>query len=180
MIGGFSPVTPEHKRLLVHELGGLKIADFGLSKSLKRHHRAIIGGAAGGGGGNGRPSLDLRMEEMFSRSSRDSRDGIGAAAAASLPGTPGSGNTGRGGAAVAPRPRETDAYEMTGKVGSYRYMAPEVFRQQPYNHKVDVYAFAMICYQLFMGLPQFWMHDALTAATMMCIEGKRPEFTGES
>jgi hypothetical protein len=30
-----------------------------------------------------------------------------------------------------------------------RYMAPEVFRHELYNHKVDQYAFAMIAYQLF-------------------------------
>jgi serine/threonine protein kinase len=27
---------------------------------------------------------------------------------------------------------------MTGETGSYRYMAPEVFRHEPYNSKVDV------------------------------------------
>ncbi len=29
-------------------------------------------------------------------------------------------------------------YDMTGETGSYRYMAPEVFRHEPYNSKVDV------------------------------------------
>lgn len=32
--------------------------------------------------------------------------------------------------------------------GSYRYMAPEVFRHEPYNSRVDVYSFSMILYQL--------------------------------
>ena len=27
-------------------------------------------------------------------------------------------------------------YDMTGETGSYRYMAPEVFRHEPYNSKV--------------------------------------------
>lgn len=36
---------------------------------------------------------------------------------------------------------------MTGETGSYRYMAPEVFRHEPYNNKVDVYAYAMIVFQ---------------------------------
>lgn len=35
------------------------------------------------------------------------------------------------------------------RAGSYRYMAPEVFRHEPYNLKVDVYSFAMIVFQLF-------------------------------
>lgn len=36
-----------------------------------------------------------------------------------------------------------------GPAGSYRYMAPEVFRHEPYNSRVDVYSFSMIVYQLF-------------------------------
>lgn len=27
-------------------------------------------------------------------------------------------------------------YKLTGETGSYRYMAPEVFRHEPYNIKV--------------------------------------------
>ncbi len=30
-------------------------------------------------------------------------------------------------------------YKLTGETGSYRYMAPECFRHEPYNLKVDVY-----------------------------------------
>jgi hypothetical protein len=31
-------------------------------------------------------------------------------------------------------------------------MAPEVFRHELYNHKVDTYAWAMIAFQLFQGV----------------------------
>ena len=54
---------------------------------------------------------------------------------------------------------------MTGETGSYRYMAPEVFRHEIYNEKVDVYAFAMIFYELLEGIPPFMDHDPITAAT---------------
>lgn len=37
MIGGAHSDTDLHRRILLHELGTLKIADFGLSKSLKLH-----------------------------------------------------------------------------------------------------------------------------------------------
>ena len=29
-------------------------------------------------------------------------------------------------------------YKLTGETGSYRYMAPEVFRHEPYNTKVTI------------------------------------------
>ena len=31
-----------------------------------------------------------------------------------------------------------DKFRLTGETGSYRYMAPEVFRHEPYNPKVRV------------------------------------------
>lgn len=53
-----------------------------------------------------------------------------------------------------------------------RYMAPEVFRHEPYNSKVDVYAFSMICFQLFEGMPPFWMLDPVDAARKASTAGK--------
>ena len=41
------------------------------------------------------------------------------------------------------------SYEMTGETGSYRYMAPEVFKHQRYGHKVDIFAYGVIIFQLF-------------------------------
>ncbi|XP_073153049.1 serine/threonine-protein kinase VIK-like isoform X2 [Henckelia pumila] len=41
-----------------------------------------------------------------------------------------------------------DVYKMTGETGSYRYMAPEVFKHWKYDKKVDVFSFAMILYQV--------------------------------
>ncbi|KAF5831112.1 protein kinase [Dunaliella salina] len=66
------------------------------------------------------------------------------------------------------------AYKMTGETGSYRYMAPEVFRHEPYNNKVDVYSFAMICYQLFECVPPFWWQDPIEAARGAAMQHKRP------
>ncbi|OLP96560.1 Ankyrin-3 [Symbiodinium microadriaticum] len=42
--------------------------------------------------------------------------------------------------------RECDHYAMTGGVGSYRYMAPEVVRHEAYDQKVDIYAYGLIMY----------------------------------
>ena len=35
---------------------------------------------------------------------------------------------------------DQDSFAITGETGSYRYMAPENFRHEPYTSKVDVYS----------------------------------------
>ena len=72
----------------------------------------------------------------------------------------------------------TEAYQMTGETGSYRYMAPEVFKHEPYSAKVDVFAFSMIAYQCFTNLQPFFEVDGVTAARQMGIKGMRPAFPG--
>ncbi|KAL3525418.1 hypothetical protein ACH5RR_013790 [Cinchona calisaya] len=52
--------------------------------------------------------------------------------------------------------REEAAGEMTAEAGTYRWMAPELFSidplkvgvKKPYNHKVDVYSFSMVLWEL--------------------------------
>ena len=36
-------------------------------------------------------------------------------------------------------PSGLQVYNYTGETGTYRYMAPEVYRHEPYNGKADVY-----------------------------------------
>ncbi|CAM9764070.1 unnamed protein product [Ectocarpus sp. 12 AP-2014] len=43
---------------------------------------------------------------------------------------------------------EDDTYEMTGEVGSYRYMAPELVKHEPYNVKVDIYSWAILSWEI--------------------------------
>jgi serine/threonine protein kinase len=57
-----------------------------------------------------------------------------------------------------------------------RYMAPEVYRHEPYNNKVDVYSFSMIAFQLLEGYPPFWTMDPIQAARRAALEGFRPEW----
>jgi len=67
-------------------------------------------------------------------------------------------------------------YKLTGETGSYRYMAPEVYRHEDYNHKVDVYAYGMILFQLLEGRPPFTLLAPKQAAVAACMKGMRPQF----
>ena len=67
-------------------------------------------------------------------------------------------------------------YRMTS-AGSFCYMPPEIFSNEPYNFKVDVYSFAMVMYELFEGKVPFedelqvWSFQEL--GEMVC-KGVRP------
>ena len=52
-----------------------------------------------------------------------------------------------------PEPIVDAPFRMTGRTGSFLYMAPEVFRGEEYSAKVDVYSFACIAYYLLEGTP---------------------------
>jgi serine/threonine protein kinase len=67
-------------------------------------------------------------------------------------------------------------FRMTGETGSYRYMAPEVFRHEPYNSSVDVYSYSMIVYQLFETQPPFSGMDPIGAAKNAAMYDLRPQF----
>uniref|UniRef100_A0A061RQQ6 Protein kinase domain-containing protein n=2 Tax=Tetraselmis sp. GSL018 TaxID=582737 RepID=A0A061RQQ6_9CHLO len=76
-----------------------------------------------------------------------------------------------------PHPEPGDSlseYKMTGETGTYRYMAPEVYRHEPYSTKVDVYAFAMMCYELFEGRPPCGGCDGAQVAREAALSGRRP------
>ncbi|GAV57106.1 Pkinase_Tyr domain-containing protein/Ank_2 domain-containing protein [Cephalotus follicularis] len=68
-----------------------------------------------------------------------------------------------------------DVYKMTGETGSYRYMAPEVFKHRRYDKKVDVFSFAMILYEMLEGEPPLAHHEPYEAAKYVA-EGQRPMF----
>ncbi|WIA42498.1 hypothetical protein OEZ86_008486 [Tetradesmus obliquus] len=150
MIGGSHVDTDMHRRLLLHELGTVKIADFGLSKSLKLNKGGDPGDTPEG-----------------------SRQGGSTAAAAAAA----SGEDDSAQPRHEQKMKQAHSYKLTGETGSYRYMAPEVFRHELYNHKVDQYAFAMICYQLFQGLPPFYTLDPVQAARAAAQHSARPEWS---
>ncbi|KAL6969760.1 hypothetical protein U1Q18_029470 [Sarracenia purpurea var. burkii] len=68
-----------------------------------------------------------------------------------------------------------DVYKMTGETGSYRYMAPEVFKHRKYDKKVDVFSFAMILYEMLEGEPPLSHYEPYEAARCVS-DGQRPTF----
>jgi len=63
---------------------------------------------------------------------------------------------------------------MTGETGSYRFMAPEVYRHESYNETVDVYSFAMILFYLYVGRPPWPTLPGIEAVRLASEEGDRP------
>jgi len=61
---------------------------------------------------------------------------------------------------------EDGLYDMTGGTGAYIYMAPEAFMGQRYNHKVDVYSFAVVAWEV--------LHQQLSA-TRFAMRGTASE-----
>lgn len=62
---------------------------------------------------------------------------------------------------------------MTGETGSYRFMAPEVFRHENYDETVDVYSYGMILYYLVTTQPP-WPTLSGMEAVKRASEGDRP------
>lgn len=72
-------------------------------------------------------------------------------------------------------PQDLDQnFTMTGETGSYRYMAPEVFRHEFYGPAVDIYAASMIYYQLFCFQQPFQGLNPVDAAKLASVEALRP------
>jgi serine/threonine protein kinase len=100
-----------------------------------------------------------------------------------------------------PSKKETDTFVMTGETGSlpsiirhtlmssrrrfltllasdptgsYRFMAPEVYRRVYYNETVDVYSYAMIFFYLVTGRPPWPTLPGMQAVKKAADEGDRP------
>ena len=71
-------------------------------------------------------------------------------------------------------------FEMSGKVGTLRYMAPEVALHQPYNIAADVYSWAMVSYEL-LGLQKpFHNWTRAMHSEWVCKRGVRPDTSSKT
>ena len=64
--------------------------------------------------------------------------------------------------------------EMTFETGSYRWMAPEVIRHERYDHKCDVFSFAMLMYETITLSVPFSKFSPVEAAFEVAKYGRRP------
>jgi hypothetical protein len=69
---------------------------------------------------------------------------------------------------------------MSGRVGTLRYMAPEVALNQPYNTAVDIFSWSMVAWEiLFQQKPlDGWTQDMYTE--LVCRRGARPELNHQN
>jgi serine/threonine protein kinase len=73
-----------------------------------------------------------------------------------------------------PKKAQSETFLMTGETGSYRFMAPEVYKHQEYTETVDVYSFSMIMFYLLDGKPPWPYSNGLVAVQKASLEGDRP------
>jgi len=161
MLGGIPHDTGT--REMAAKEGVVKIADFGLSRSLAiMQHKNAVGESmhASKRGGEELAKSNASVNSVGRTSTKDGERSSSRSNRLS---------------AIA-RAASSRRYDMTGETGSYRYMAPEVFRHEPYNSKVDVYAFAMIAYELFEGRKPFGLVHPIEAARRACMDNIRPKW----
>lgn len=72
---------------------------------------------------------------------------------------------------VAPE-KETN---MTAETGSYRWMAPEVIRHEPYGKGCDVYSYAILCWEMLTNSIPFPHHTPVEVALSVATKGLRPD-----
>ncbi len=70
---------------------------------------------------------------------------------------------------------DDDTYQLSGNTGSLRYMAPEVASERPYNHKVDVYSFGILLWQMITLETPFRGYDVKMHSRLVVEEGQRPK-----
>jgi len=66
-------------------------------------------------------------------------------------------------------------YQMSGKTGSLRYMAPEVALEGPYNETVDVYSLAIMAWQIFAMSTPFSGYSIAMHNELVIQKGYRPK-----
>jgi len=68
---------------------------------------------------------------------------------------------------------------MTSETGTYRWMAPEVIRHEPYSEKIDVYSFGVLIWEFFSCEIPFANMTPIQAAFAVADKAARPSAVSE-
>ena len=75
-------------------------------------------------------------------------------------------------------PRDGDdlagSFQMSGKVGTKMYMAPEVYERKPYNTQADVYSFALLLWEMLSLQRPFAKYTKKMYRIRVVKKGERP------
>lgn len=63
---------------------------------------------------------------------------------------------------------------MTAETGTYRWMAPEVIRHSRYDHRVDLYSFAIVLWEMLSVKLPYGDLSPIAAAAAVVVENLRP------
>lgn len=70
---------------------------------------------------------------------------------------------------------QTQSGVMTAETGTYRWMAPEVIEHKPYDHRADVFSYAIVLWELLTGELPYSYLTPLQAAVGVVQKGLRPK-----
>ncbi|XP_019089454.1 PREDICTED: serine/threonine-protein kinase STY17-like [Camelina sativa] len=70
---------------------------------------------------------------------------------------------------------QTESGVMTAETGTYRWMAPEVIEHKPYDHRADVFSYAIVLWELLTGELPYAYLTPLQAAVGVVQKGLRPK-----
>ena len=70
-----------------------------------------------------------------------------------------------------------DTYHMSGKVGTVRFMAPEVALSKEYNQKVDTYSWSMLYWNCITLEKPYAEMSRSAHSSLVCVHGLRPVLT---
>ncbi|KAG6704713.1 hypothetical protein I3842_07G146200 [Carya illinoinensis] len=70
--------------------------------------------------------------------------------------------------------------DMTAETGTYRWMAPELIEHKPYDHKVDVFSFGVLLWELLTGKLPYEHLTPVQAAVGVVQKGLRPTIPSQT